>query len=59
MDQTCFAPVALSSFYIGLSVMEGKDSDGVYKEWREKFPNTWAVSLSRYFLFSHFSFFAD
>ena len=44
MDQTCFAPVALTSFYVGLSVLEGKDRAGVYKEWREKFPNTWAVS---------------
>ena len=45
MDQTCFAPVGLSMFYVGLSALEGKDSEGIYKEWREKFPNTWAVSL--------------
>ena len=44
MDQTCFAPVGLSMFYIGLSALEGKDREGIYKEWREKFPNTWAVS---------------
>ena len=44
MDQTCFAPVGLSMFYIGLSTLEGKDREGIYKEWREKFPNTWAVS---------------
>ena len=44
MDQSCFAPVGLSSFYIGLSALEGKDLDGIYKEWRDKMPNTWAVS---------------
>jgi len=43
LDQTCFAPVGLSAFYIGLTAMEGKDLDGIYKEWREKFPNTWAM----------------
>ena len=46
MDQACFAPVGLSSFYIGLSALEGKDSQGIYKEWREKMPNTWAVSFA-------------
>jgi len=45
MDQTCFAPVGLSMFYVGLSILEGKDKDGVYMEWREKFPNTWAISV--------------
>ena len=44
MDQTMFAPVALSAFYVGLSVLEGKDQEGIYREWRDKFPNTWAVS---------------
>ena len=47
MDQTCFAPVGLSMFYIGLSALEGKSREGIYKEWREKFPNTWAVSALR------------
>ena len=47
MDQTCFAPVGLSMFYIGLSALEGKSKEGIYKEWREKFPNTWAVSTLR------------
>ena len=52
LDQTCFAPVGLSAFYIGLTAMEGKDFDGIYKEWREKFPNTWAVSckIQKYFI---------
>ena len=45
MDQTMFAPVGLSCFYIGLSAMEGKNKDEVYEEWREKFPNTWAVGI--------------
>ena len=44
LDQTCFAPVGLSAFYVGLTAMEGKSVDAIYKEWREKFPNTWAVS---------------
>jgi len=46
LDQTCFAPVGLSAFYIGLTAMEGKDLDGIYKEWREKFPNTWAMGAT-------------
>jgi len=45
MDQTCFAPVGLSMFYVGLSILEGKDKDGVYNEWRSKFPNTWATGV--------------
>lgn len=43
LDQTCFAPVGLSAFYIGLTAMEGKSVDAIYQEWREKFPNTWAM----------------
>ena len=46
MDQAIFAPVALSSFYIGLSLLEGQDRQGVYTEWRTKFPHTWAVSYT-------------
>lgn len=45
MDQACFAPVGLSSFYVGLSALEGRDLDGIYKEWREKMPNTWATGV--------------
>jgi len=45
LDQTCFAPVGLSSFYIGLSWLEGKDAVGIYKEWDEKFLDTWAASV--------------
>ena len=50
MDQTCFAPVGLSSFYIGLSVLEGKDMNAVYEEWDAKFLNTWAVTIFILFL---------
>ena len=66
MDQSCFAPVGLSSFYIGLSALEGKDLDGIYKEWRDKMPNTWAVSQILWWwqhmhavAWSHFSYFAN
>jgi len=45
LDQTCFAPVGLSCFYVGLSTLEGKSREGIYKEWKEKFPNTWAISV--------------
>ena len=45
VDQVCFVPVALSSFYVGLSILEGKDKEGIYKEWRSKFPSTWAISF--------------
>ena len=47
LDQTCFAPVGLSAFYIGLTAMEGKSVDAIYQEWREKFPNTWAVRIKK------------
>ena len=36
--------VGLSCFYVGLSTLEGKGREAVFAEWREKFPNTWAVS---------------
>jgi len=45
-DQLLFAPVGLSSFYVGLSLLEGKNAEGVYEEWRGKFPSTWAVSFN-------------
>jgi len=45
MDQTCFAPVALTSFYVGLSLLEGKDKEGVYQEWNNKFWKTWFTSV--------------
>jgi len=56
MDQTCFAPIGLSMFYVGLSILEGKDKDGVYMEWREKFPNTWATGVCIWPLFTAINF---
>lgn len=44
LDQLLFAPVALSSFYVGLSILEGKDAEGVFREWRYKFPGTWGTA---------------
>lgn len=46
-DQTCFAPFALTSFYCGLSALEFVSLEEIYKEWRAKFPGTWAVRLSQ------------
>ena len=40
----CLCQVGLTCFYVGLSTLEGKSREGIYKEWKEKFPNTWAVS---------------
>jgi len=45
MDQTMFAPVGLTCFYVGLSTLEGKGREAVFAEWRDKFPNTWAISV--------------
>ena len=45
LDQTCFALVRLSCFYVGLSTLEGSSKEGIYKEWKEKFPNTWAIRV--------------
>ena len=45
IDQTVFAPIALSSFYIGLTALEFKSPAEVYEEWREKFPKTWQVCM--------------
>jgi hypothetical protein len=43
LDATLFAPVALSSFYIGLTALEGKSTQEIYQEWKNKFPITWKV----------------
>ena len=40
----CLCQVGLTCFYVGLSTLEGKSREGIFKEWKEKFPNTWAVS---------------
>merc|ERR1712080_413516 len=45
MDQSCFAPVGISSFYIGMSFLEGKDVNGAYQEWINKFPKTWGTGI--------------
>jgi len=45
MDQTLFAPVGLTCFYVGLTALEGKTREEVYQEWSEKFWNTWATSV--------------
>jgi len=42
-DMLCFAPVALSSFYICVSALEGKSWPEIKEEWRAKFPKTWAT----------------
>lgn len=43
MDQGVIAPIAFSSFYIGLGALEFKSREEIYLEWREKFPKTWQV----------------
>jgi len=37
--------VGLTCFYVGLSTLEGKGREAVFAEWRDKFPNTWAISV--------------
>jgi len=44
-DQLCFAPVALSSFYICLSALEFKSWPEIKDEWKAKFPKTWATGV--------------
>ena len=44
VDQVFFAPVALTSFYGGLSAMEGKSIQEIKEELKAKIPKTWAVS---------------
>ena len=44
VDQVFFAPVALTSFYGGLSAMEGKSIQEIKEELKVKVPKTWAVS---------------
>ena len=46
IDQSVFAPIGLSSFYIGLTTLEFKSPQEVYDEWREKFPKTWQVKAN-------------
>lgn len=45
MDQSCFAPVGISSFYILMSLLEGRGINGAYEEWINKFPKTWATGI--------------
>ena len=47
LDQTCFAPFALTSFYCGLSALEFISIEEIYAEWKAKFPGTWAVRHSQ------------
>jgi len=56
LDQTCFAPVGLTCFYVGLSTLEGKSREGIYKEWKEKFPNTWATGILVWPIFQAINF---
>jgi len=42
IDQAVSAPIILSLFYTGLSLMEGKED--IFKECREKFKSTFMVS---------------
>ena len=44
-DQFIFAPLALSCFFIGLSILELKSSTEIYDEWRHKMPKTWLVGM--------------
>ncbi|CAM4619530.1 unnamed protein product [Leuciscus chuanchicus] len=43
LDQTLAAPLAISAFYTGVSFMEGRDE--ILQDWKEKFLNTYMVSL--------------
>jgi len=45
VDQVVFAPVALTSFYVGLSLMELKSRDEIIAEWKTKLPKTWATAV--------------
>ena len=47
-DQFIFAPLALSCFFIGLSILELKSSTEIYDEWRHKMPKTWLVGIIKY-----------
>ncbi|NP_001188186.1 mpv17-like protein [Ictalurus punctatus] len=43
MDQTISLPLAISAFYTGLSLLEGKDD--ILEDWRNKFLNTYTTGL--------------
>lgn len=45
VDQVFFAPVALTSFYGGLSTMEGKSIQEIKEELKVKVPKTWATAV--------------
>jgi len=45
IDQVCFAPVALSSFLVVLTVMEGKTREEVFQQWKQKFLPTYATGV--------------
>lgn len=46
VDQLVFAPVNISQFFVGMSLLEGRQLEEALDEWGRKFPSTWMISLS-------------
>ncbi|RXN32544.1 mpv17 [Labeo rohita] len=55
LDQTVAAPLAISAFYTGVSLVEGRDE--ILQDWKEKFLNTYKTGLT-YWPFMQFLNFA-
>ncbi|KAG7174369.1 Mpv17-like 1 [Homarus americanus] len=46
VDQLVFAPLNISQFYLGMSLLEGRPLEETVQEWQDKMLPTWMISLS-------------
>lgn len=46
IDQLVFAPLNITQFYLGMSLLEGKSLEESLEEWDSKILPTWMISLS-------------
>ncbi|XP_064101927.1 PXMP2/4 family protein 4-like [Macrobrachium nipponense] len=45
LEQILFAPVGISQFYFGITLLEGRPWSECVQEWKEKFIPTWRVGM--------------
>ncbi|XP_068215485.1 PXMP2/4 family protein 4-like [Palaemon carinicauda] len=45
LEQILFAPVGISQFYLGITILEGRVWSECVQEWKEKFIPTWRVGM--------------
>ena len=45
LDQLTIAPFMITSFFVGLSLMEGNSAKKIFEEWMDKFPKAYALGM--------------